>query len=145
VDAKHGSGKDPMSTAADPPGDGATAGVHARPGDYFVGVPSPAGAILLLLPMVVSFALKQPPILPPAAVAIYLVIIGLLMISRIPTYSFKNLTVRRDKASFTLLGAVLVAAALLIYLWPTLIILTCAYVASIAVALISRRRTSHKG
>ena len=146
VDAKHG-GKGPMpaedsASAADAaPAPAAT----SRPGDYFVGVPSPAGAILLLLPMVVSFALKQPPILPPAALAIYLVVIGLLMISRIPTYSFKNITVRRDKASFTLLGAVLVAAALLIYLWPTLIILTVVYVASIAVALISRRRTVRKG
>lgn len=107
---------------------------------YFVGVPSPAGAFLVMLPMFVSFLFPEMPSIPPLLVALYTVGVGLLMISHIPTYSFKNLAIMRDKAKFFVLGAVLLAAALLTYLWATLVFLNIIYIFSIVWAL----RTSGK-
>ena len=103
--------------------------------DFFEGVPSPAGAILAMLPMYVAFLFSDLPHTPPGPVAIYIVVIGLLMVSRIPTYSFKNLSVPREKAKFLLLGYVLLAAALLTYLWATLLALCVVYVAGTVWAL----------
>ena len=114
--------------------------VGMRAGDavasgYFVGVPSPAGAILALFPVILSLAMPDAPRLPAAVTALYIVLIGLLMISRIRTYSFKNLSVPRRYARFALLGAVLVAVMLLIYTWATLLVAMGLYACGILLAL----------
>lgn len=113
-------------------------------GMFFVGIPSPAGALLVLMPMIITFLFARPVDIPPGLIAIYTVLIGLLMISGVPTYSFKNITVSRENARFVLLGAVLLAAALLTYPWATLILLTIAYVAGIVVALPAMIREKRK-
>lgn len=99
--------------------------------DFFVGVPSPAGAVLVMLPMFVSFAFPDLPLIPPAAIAIYTCLVGLLMVSRVPTYSFKNLWVERGNAKFLLIGAVLLAASLFTYLWATIVLMTLIYIGSL--------------
>jgi len=98
---------------------------------YFVGVPAPAGALLALLPMLVSFLLSDAPLFPPLIVAIWMVVVGLLMISHIPTYSFKMLTISRRNVPFFLLGAMLLLAALLTYVWATLVVLDLLYIAGV--------------
>ncbi|WP_417208542.1 CDP-diacylglycerol--serine O-phosphatidyltransferase [Antarctobacter sp.] len=109
-------------------------------GDFFVGVPSPAGAVLVMLPMVVSFVFSDLPLAPPAVIAAHICLVGLLMISRIPTYAFKKLSIDRGNAKFFLLGAGLMAAALFTYLWATLALVTFAYIGSLIWAL----RSAHK-
>jgi CDP-diacylglycerol---serine O-phosphatidyltransferase len=95
--------------------------------DFFVGVPSPAGAIIAMLPMYVSFLFSDLPQVPSVFIAGYILAAGLLMISRIPTYSFKNFTLHRENAKFWVLGAILLLSALFTYLWATLVFMTCAY------------------
>ncbi|SPF78854.1 Phosphatidylcholine synthase [Aliiroseovarius pelagivivens] len=112
----------------------------STPSEFFVGVPSPAGAVLVILPMVFSFAVSDMPLTPPAFVAFYICLVGLLMISRIPTYSFKNMAMDRANAKFFLLGAAILTAALLTYLWATLTFLTLVYV----VCLVWAYRCSRK-
>lgn len=114
------------------------------PGDFFVGVPSPAGAILVLLPLVVSFAFANVPVTPPVIVAGYICLIGLLMISRIPTYSFKNLSIDRSNTKFFVLGVGILTAALLTYLWTTLTLLTLAYIGGLFWAFKAERKTPKK-
>lgn len=111
------------------------------PADFFVGVPAPAGALLVLLPMVLSFAISDLPLASPKIIAAYVCLVGLLMISRIPTYSFKNAVIDRRNTKFVLLGAVLMTAALLTYLWATLTLLAFAYIGSIIWGLTSVRRS----
>lgn len=96
--------------------------------EFFVGIPSPAGAILVMLPMVVSFSFSDLPLTSPTFLAIYVCLIGLLMISRIPTYSFKHKTIDRASAKYFLLSAAVLMAALLTYFWATMTLLTLAYV-----------------
>lgn len=113
--------------------------------DFFTGVPSPAGAILALLPMILSFLFADPDLLPPRLIAGYTVLVGFLMISRVPTYSFKNIAVARDNAYFVLLGGMLLAAALFIYPWSTLVILTVVYAGGIVSALMSKLKRGRNG
>lgn len=109
--------------------------------DFFVGLPSPAGAVLVMLPMVISFAVSDIRLIAPIFIAIYICLIGLLMISRIPTYSFKNISIDRKNAKYALLGAVVLAAALLTYLWATLTIVTLIYVGGLVWACRTSRKT----
>lgn len=119
-------------------------GTDASHGRYFIGVPSPAGAILVLTPLMLSLMLSQPSVLPAGVIAIYTIFVGFLMISRLPTYSFKNVTISRKNARYVMLGAVLLAASLLIYTWATLIVLTLGYAVGLAMAMRTRFGTGRK-
>lgn len=108
--------------------------------DFFVGVPSPAGAVLAMLPMYVSFLYPDMQ-MPPALIAVYLFGMGLLMISRVQTYSFKNISINRENSRYLILGGGLVASALLTYLWLTLVLMTAAYVVGLIWAFLTMRRS----
>lgn len=97
----------------------------------FIGVPSPAGAMLALAPMYLVFALGGGFTLPPVLVSLWMVGIGVLMISRVRTPSLKRLTIAADYARYALVGSVMVVAALLTYPWVTLLTLSLAYLAAI--------------
>ncbi len=112
--------------------------------DFFVGIPAPAGAVLVLLPMVLSFAGLGLPIASHVITAVYVCLIGLLLISRIPTYSFKNVAIERGSSKFVLLGSVLLIAALLTYLWATLAVLSFIYIGCVIWGLKSARAEKKK-
>lgn len=110
-------------------------GVKAgRPGDprFFTGVPSPAGAMLALTPIILSNAF--PALTPPALIsALWLVGCGALMVSAVPSFSLKMRVPRAWKRP----GLALLAAAfgaLVLFPWPTLLALNLCYLASIPVA-----------
>mgnify|MGYP003324966731 CR=1 FL=1 len=67
---------------------------------YFVGVPAPAAAFLVMLPMYFSFAFEEVNLLPSIFVCGHLVLIGILMISNIPTWSFKVVTSSQKKSKY---------------------------------------------
>ena len=95
--------------------------------EYFVGVPAPAGALLVLLPMFLSFLWFDSIQSYSGLIAIYMVLIGLLLVSRIPTYSFKTTTVRRRKITFILIGFAVLVAMLLTYPWSSLVAMDLTY------------------
>ncbi|MFT5342857.1 MAG: CDP-diacylglycerol--serine O-phosphatidyltransferase [Paracoccaceae bacterium] len=96
-------------------------------GEFFVGVPAPAGALLILLPMFISFPFSDASIIRPEVICAWMICVALLMISRIPTYSFKMMTISRDNVKYFMLGFALLVAALLNYLWLTLSVLVFVY------------------
>jgi CDP-diacylglycerol--serine O-phosphatidyltransferase len=107
---------------------------------YFTGVPSPAGALLALAPVLLAQSAVAI-VLPAPAVALWLGAVGLLMVSRIPTFSLK---VRVPPAVARLaLGTV---AALAVGLawdpWTTLLVADAVYLAGIVAAQIVRHRSS---
>jgi CDP-diacylglycerol--serine O-phosphatidyltransferase len=57
---------------------------------FFSGVPAPAAAGLACLPVIVSFELDLDAIKQPYLISGWLVFIGLMMVSSIPTFSFKG-------------------------------------------------------
>jgi CDP-diacylglycerol--serine O-phosphatidyltransferase len=108
--------------------------------NFFVGVPAPAGAMLVMLPMYVSFMFSVEPVLRPELMSLYAVLIGLLLISRIPTYSFKVMVISRENVRYVLIGFVVLVAALMTYLWTTLVVIVIAYIIGVLWALRGPRK-----
>lgn len=108
-------------------------------GAYFVGVPTPAGALLVMLPMYLSFAFANAPLVPGAVICVYMIGVGYLMISRIPTWSFKASKISRGNVKFFLIGVSCLGAALLTFEWVTLIALCLAYAGTVVWGIIDRR------
>jgi len=99
-------------------------------GNYFVGVPAPAGAILVLLPIYLYF-LGVPAFSP--IVFLYTLGIAFLMVSRLPAFSGKRLGTRvsPDMVLPVFVLVVLFFALLLSYPWEVLTIGTLAYLGSL--------------
>ena len=104
--------------------------------DYFVGVPAPAGAIIVLMPLYLAKIGVTGLADLPLVVALYAVIIGLLMVSRLPTYSGKRTSARIPGESVMPLFVlvVLLAGLLASYTFLVLAIGTALYIAHIPFA-----------
>ncbi len=96
----------------------------------FTGVPSPAAALLVLVPI---YLLEVFPTaaLPSFLVALLTVIVGAMMIVPLPTPSLKRVSVPRGVVRPLLLAATLVAAAVAVWPWETLLTLSAAYLARV--------------
>jgi CDP-diacylglycerol--serine O-phosphatidyltransferase len=111
--------------------------------NFFTGVPAPAAAGLSLLFVFVSFEAGDTFWRAPATNAIWSLIIAFLMISRLPTFSFKKVRIRRDAVLPVLLVVAVLAAALASFPWYTLTALGVLYLVSLPFAAQSYRRFAH--
>lgn len=111
-----------------------------RNSDYFVGVPAPAGALLVMLPLYAAFAMGHEPLLHDILLCGWMAGIGLLLISTIPTRSFKALKVSRENVRYILLAFALVGVALVTFAWATLMAVCLAYIFLVAWGLLTSRR-----
>ena len=111
---------------------------------YFTGVPAPAGALLVMLPMYLSFAFPDFVAMPDILISAFMVIVGFLMISRIPTWSFKTTRISRENVKFFLVGVAFAGAAILTFAWVSLIVLCLAYVVAVAWRLLYRKTRGHR-
>jgi CDP-diacylglycerol--serine O-phosphatidyltransferase len=115
--------------------------------NYFVGVPAPAGAMLVLLPVYLNqLGLPSPPF--GAAFAIVFCLgIGLLMVSRIPTYSGKKAGQRiaREWVAPLFVGAIIGLGLLVSYPWEVLSVISIGYLIMIpfAYARFNRLKAAH--
>lgn len=107
--------------------------------NFFVGVPSPAAAGLVLLPMMLSFVFGDAILAHPGITAAFLLMVSILMVSRVPTYSFKNFRVPNRYVLPTFLFVGLIAAFGASEYWATLSALTVLYLASIPLSVRSHR------
>ncbi|MCZ0963383.1 CDP-diacylglycerol--serine O-phosphatidyltransferase [Paracoccus benzoatiresistens] len=110
----------------------------ALPKTTFTGVPSPAGAMLALLPIFVANLIPEAAI-PASACALWMIVVAALMVSRVPTPAFRPVRVRPDQARLLLLAAVALGAALLTYPWLTLVLLDTGYLMLLTLGWIRRR------
>lgn len=101
---------------------------------FFSGIPSPAGAALALLPVIIwlqderffsQFEYASP------LVGLWAFAVGLLMVSRIPTFSLKALKVPAGKTMPLMAAVALVLAALVHMPWLTLTIIIVGYLGTI--------------
>ncbi|MGF0536624.1 CDP-diacylglycerol--serine O-phosphatidyltransferase [Agrobacterium sp. ES01] len=90
--------------------------------EYFVGVPAPAGALLVLLPVYLGFLGVQITETFAYAASAYTVLIGFLLVSRLPVWSGKSTTqgIRRDFVLPLMLTVVLYVALLMSFTWQVL-------------------------
>ena len=97
--------------------------------NYFTGVPAPAAAGLVLTPMIVSFQTDLAIVRHPVVSAIFLIVVAALMVSRLPTFSFKNVRVPHRFALFMMLIVAALAAVAVAAPWLTLTTLIVIYIA----------------
>ncbi len=111
---------------------------------FFVGVPAPAAAGLLVLPMILTFELGWEMFQSPYLCAVYATIIALLMISRLPTVTLKYVRIDRGLVTPVLLGIGILVAALATYFWATLALIGLFYFLSLPVAVYQQRQVAAK-
>ncbi|MDX2027289.1 MAG: CDP-diacylglycerol--serine O-phosphatidyltransferase [Alphaproteobacteria bacterium] len=99
--------------------------------NYFTGIPAPAGAGMAILPLFVTLEFGQTAHVPPTAIAFWLILIGGLMVSRLPTLSLKGWRVAPVWITPIFLLAVLMVAALITNPWMTLSGVSFAYIISL--------------
>ena len=102
--------------------------------NFFTGVPTPAGAGILLLPLIYSlsdfFIYYQ-----KNDFSLYFVIVAsFLMISKVPTYAFKKIKVNKPFVLLILLSFVFLFSFLITYTFNTLFVLALIYICSIPIS-----------
>ncbi|MBT5375148.1 MAG: phosphatidylcholine/phosphatidylserine synthase [Rhodospirillaceae bacterium] len=99
--------------------------------NYFTGVSAPAGAGLVLLPMMLTFETGLEIFRLPAVAGAVIICTAVLLISSIPTYSLKRIKIPQKYVLLTLLGVGLVGAMLVSEFWATFIGIVVVYFASL--------------
>ena len=103
--------------------------------NFFEGIPSPAGGVLVLMPLIYSFSeLQLININFDYIVPLFFVLISILLISTIPTYSFKKIVIQRSMTKFLLFGMVLFFGALLVYTFKVLAVSSLIYLCLIPIS-----------
>ncbi|WP_394688669.1 CDP-alcohol phosphatidyltransferase family protein [Hoeflea sp.] len=100
---------------------------------YFVGVPAPAGAMLVLLPIYFGFLGLPIDRTTGFVAAAYTMFVGFLLVSRVPVYSGKGagVKVRRDLVMPFILVAVVYVSLLMSFTWETLTLTAIGYLVSL--------------
>jgi CDP-diacylglycerol---serine O-phosphatidyltransferase len=122
---------------------------------FFTGIPAPAAAGCMLLPMIAYFAISNTPALGPNAVladlarswtlgAALTVFVSLMMVSKVPTLSLKRLRVQPDWVLPTLLGAGLLVAFLASAPWSTLTFLGLVYLLTLPLGWLAAQRMKRR-
>ncbi len=95
--------------------------------NYFIGVPAPFGAFLVLTPMILHFHLENLYV-PPEGYGAWVLLVSSLLVSRLRTFSFKKGKIARKYILPVFLAAALVAAALVALPWLTLALIAVVYI-----------------
>ena len=97
--------------------------------NFFEGVPSPAGGILVLTPLIISLSgFDYLQLNYDFVVPIFFIVASFLLISKFPSYSFKKIVIPRKSTIFLLFGIVLFFGLLLIYTFNVIAISVIIYV-----------------
>lgn len=107
---------------------------------FFTGVPAPAAAGIVLLPMMVSFVLGSPVLASIWVNGAFLLGVSFLMISRVPTFSVKRVRVPQRRVLPILLGIVVLTAFMITRPWATISLVVMGYIASLPFSVLIYRR-----
>jgi CDP-diacylglycerol---serine O-phosphatidyltransferase len=112
---------------------------------HFTGVPAPAGALMALLPVYLNFEFGTELARAPMLVALWLAVVGILMASRLPTFSPKSLRVPRSAIVWVMIALPFIVGTMLTRFWLSLILIDGLYALSLlqsALRVLLSRRTS---
>ena len=109
--------------------------------EYFVGIPSPAAAGLILLPLFIFFEFNIEFIKNEYLNLFSTIFVGFMMISKIPTLSLKKININQKFKTWIILIFVFISVALVSKIWLTLIFIFGIYIASIFFTVLKNRET----
>ena len=107
--------------------------------EYFVGIPSPVAAALILLPLFLFFEFNFDLLKNQYLNFFSTIIIGFMMISKIPTLSLKKINIRQKYKTSILLVFVVISVALVSKIWLTLVLVCVFYLLSIVYTIFKSR------
>lgn len=107
---------------------------------YFVGVPAPAGAFLIVMPLMFDIKFGIFDTISIIPFYIYTVFIALLLISRIPTFSTKKMTIKKEYVVFVLIAFALIVVSLITEPWIFLPIIGLVYLGLIPFSYRSHKK-----
>ena len=109
--------------------------------NFFEGVPSPAGGILVLMPLILSlsefnfFTINYNILVP-----VFFISVSFLLISKLPTYSLKKIIIPRSTTVFLLFSIVLFFGLLLIYPFKVIFLSGFIYLGLIPISFLHYRK-----
>jgi len=102
---------------------------------FFTGVPAPAGAMLVLLPVVLGVHFEDFITINISYIAIYTVLVAILMSSRIPTFSLKGIEISHHMILPIMICAAAMITLMVMIPWVTFVMLSIVYYISIPVSV----------
>lgn len=99
---------------------------------HFTGVPAPAGALLALAPIYLTRTFPDLAPLNGGVIVVYILLIAFLLVSQIPTPSFKTTRVSREHVKYVLVGVGVFGAAIITHIWVTLLLCCAVYLVLVA-------------
>ena len=113
--------------------------------NFFEGIPSPAGGVIVLMPLIYSLSdIQLITVDYNIFVPSLFVIVSILLISKIPTYSLKKITVPRKMTIFLLFAVVLYFGLILIYTFNAIVISGIIYFIMIPISYFHYQNFSKK-
>ena len=109
--------------------------------NFFEGVPSPAGGILVLTPLIFSMtSFDSVKVNYEIVVPVFFIFTSLLLISKFPTYSFKKIVIQRKTTIFLLFGIVLFFGLILVYPFNVISISAIIYLLLLPISFIHHQK-----
>ena len=102
--------------------------------NYFEGVPSPAGGILILMPLIFELSDLNLNFNTTKLTPYFTILIAVLLVSKIPTLSLKKISISPKATAFILLGIGIIFISLLDYTFETLLVFGLVYLISIPIS-----------
>lgn len=101
-----------------------------KPAGFFVGVPAPALACLALLPVFMQLSGWENVDFPILR-GLYVIGVGLLAVSTIPTFSIKHTSIQRRHMAVAIVVAVVAIVCLMTFTWLALIVIDLLYLCTL--------------
>ena len=112
--------------------------------NFFEGVPSPAGGLLILTPLIYELSDFSFNFSVKSLTPFFTILIALLLVSKIPTLSLKKISISSKTTIFLLLTAGIIFIALLFYTFETLLIFGIIYLISIPLSFLIYKKQQKK-
>ena len=112
--------------------------------NFFEGIPSPAGGILILMPLIFELTNLDIGVDIKKFTPYFTIIIAILLVSKIPTPALKKISISPKATVFLLLGIGVVFIALLFYRFETLLVFGLVYLFTIPISIIIYSNRSKK-
>ena len=117
---------------------------HEWKNNFFEGIPSPAGGLLILTPLIyelteLNFNLNIKSLTP-----FLTVLIALLLVSKIPTLSLKKISISSKTTVFLLLFAGIIFISLLFFTFETLLVFSLIYLISVPLSMLIYKKQQKK-
>ncbi len=112
--------------------------------NFFEGIPSPAGGILILMPLIFELTDFELNFNIKILVPYFTILIAFLLVSKFPTLSLKKISISPKSTIFILLGIGMSFISLLYFTFETLLVFGLLYLVSIPVSYFIYQKQSKK-